>query len=130
VAAATAAVQQALERGSAGYGWSHLGYILAVACGLTAVVWETQAALAYADFAPASVRRRATILLAGGSAAVMVGCVAGGALAPGGVAGVVALALVASGLCALAGGGASLLATRGAEYAARKVDERLQDDWK
>jgi len=129
IAWATVAVQQSLAAGSAAYGWSHLGYVLAVAAGVVVATWETRAALTVADFSPATVGRRARLLLALGCLAAMVACVAAVGLADGGVLSAALVGVVAGGLTAAAGGGATLLATAGADYASRKVDERTRDDW-
>lgn len=128
LAVGVAVMQSQLTPGSVAYAWMHLGYVVAVAVGVLAVVWETQAAMAFADFAPQAVGRRARMLLAAGLCGLVPGCV--GLMSIGdGVVGGVALGLLAGGIVGSVAGLAILLVTRGADYAGRKIDERAQDEW-
>ena len=128
LAVGVAEVQARLTRGGVAYAWAQVGYVLAVVVGMLAVVWETQAALALADFAPQGVGRRACILLAAGLYATVPGW-AVLVFSADGVAGRFALGLVVASSVASAAGLSILLVTRGADYAARKIDERAEEEW-
>ncbi len=128
---AAAWLRDELERGTTAHSATSLLIVAAVLLAAASALFEGRYGDALGEFLPASVRRGGLLRLLLGVGVGLAGCIVATALnddsTPVWVIAAANGALLA-GLALVLGGAARLMMSDGARYAARKVQERLDDD--
>lgn len=120
------------EPGTGSRSITYLLDVLAIFIALTSTVFEARLANMLGDFPVPSLRRNSLLRLLFGLLAALIGCFAGAIIDDGRVPSVISalgIGLLAGGLTMLLNGFVRLALVDGANYAANKVQERLDDDY-
>lgn len=132
VLCAAVAVLAAWLRERGGGGGTYLLDTLALLVAIVSALLDTRYASIVGDFQPEIVRRGSLIRLILGCVGLLAGCILASIEISGSggeLIGVAGYGLLFAGLALGLGGLLRLLAVQGADYAATKVQERLDDDY-